>query len=164
MSGPRDEASRAAMPVLRERRRASVPNLKYDEGLSRVDTRGSWSSASELGAFGAAVRLGKRYKRRIHPLVKSALRFQRILQYYPRSTLHYPMTRFAFALLAFASAALATPLASTTTVAPPTPTAVQIHPNGNNAKCLDVQAAVFANGTPVQMYVFSTSQYFHSSL
>ncbi|KAJ3537979.1 hypothetical protein NM688_g6586 [Phlebia brevispora] len=28
----------------------------------------------------------------------------------------------------------------------------QIHPNGNTGKCLDVQGAVFANGTPVQIY------------
>ena len=29
----------------------------------------------------------------------------------------------------------------------------RIHPNGNTSKCLDVQGAVFANGTPVQMSV-----------
>ncbi|TFK45079.1 glucooligosaccharide oxidase [Crucibulum laeve] len=33
----------------------------------------------------------------------------------------------------------------------PAPTDVAIHPNGNTAKCLDVRAAVYANGTPVQM-------------
>ncbi|KIM35510.1 carbohydrate-binding module family 13 protein [Hebeloma cylindrosporum] len=32
----------------------------------------------------------------------------------------------------------------------PTPDA--LHPNGNNKKCLDVRGAVFANGTPVQIY------------
>lgn len=35
--------------------------------------------------------------------------------------------------------------------APPAPVARQIHPNGNTAKCLDVQAASFNDGTPVQM-------------
>ena len=34
---------------------------------------------------------------------------------------------------------------------PPTPTGQRIHPNGNNAKCLDVQGGTLANGTPVQM-------------
>ncbi|KAH9480021.1 Chitooligosaccharide oxidase [Psilocybe cubensis] len=36
---------------------------------------------------------------------------------------------------------------------PPTNTnGVAIHPNGNTAKCLDVRAAEYANGTPVQIY------------
>ena len=35
---------------------------------------------------------------------------------------------------------------------PPPPSKVhQVHPNGNTKKCLDVQAAKYANGTPVQM-------------
>ncbi|KAF8060691.1 G-X-X-X-Q-X-W domain-containing protein [Lyophyllum atratum] len=29
---------------------------------------------------------------------------------------------------------------------------VTLHPNGNNEKCLDVRGAVYANGTPVQIY------------
>ena len=37
---------------------------------------------------------------------------------------------------------------------PPTSVSVAIHPNGNANKCLDVQSAIFANGTPVQMYVW----------
>ncbi|EDR09941.1 carbohydrate-binding module family 13 protein, partial [Laccaria bicolor S238N-H82] len=32
------------------------------------------------------------------------------------------------------------------------PTGSALHPNGNLNKCLDVQAAVYANGTPVQIY------------
>ena len=40
---------------------------------------------------------------------------------------------------------------------PPTPTNSRIHPNGNNNKCLDVQGGVFADGTPVQMCVSSTT-------
>ncbi|KAF9556534.1 FAD-binding domain-containing protein [Agrocybe pediades] len=35
---------------------------------------------------------------------------------------------------------------------PPPTTDVSIHPNGNNNKCLDVRAATYANGTPVQIY------------
>lgn len=35
----------------------------------------------------------------------------------------------------------------------PAPFVVQIHPNGNNAKCLDIRGAAFENGTPVQMSV-----------
>lgn len=35
-----------------------------------------------------------------------------------------------------------------TAMAPP---AFQIHPNGNNNKCLDVRGAVFENNTPVDM-------------
>ncbi|TXT10863.1 hypothetical protein VHUM_02368 [Vanrija humicola] len=51
----------------------------------------------------------------------------------------------------------ATPSSSTTappssTTAPPTSSGKPIHPNGNNAKCLDVQGNVQANGTPVQIY------------
>ena len=34
---------------------------------------------------------------------------------------------------------------------PPPPNGVQIHPNGNTGKCLDVKSGVIANGTPVQM-------------
>jgi len=30
---------------------------------------------------------------------------------------------------------------------------VSLHPNGDTSKCLDVRLSVFANGTPVQMYV-----------
>ena len=30
-------------------------------------------------------------------------------------------------------------------------TSVQVHPNGNNAKCLDVKGDTLANGTAVQM-------------
>ncbi|KAF8981382.1 hypothetical protein BDQ17DRAFT_1337346 [Cyathus striatus] len=33
-----------------------------------------------------------------------------------------------------------------------TSTTVAIHPNGNTNKCLDVKGAVYANGTPVQIY------------
>ena len=36
-------------------------------------------------------------------------------------------------------------------LAAPSSIGVQIHPNGNNAKCLDVKGDVLANGTPVQM-------------
>jgi len=35
---------------------------------------------------------------------------------------------------------------------PPPANAVTIHPNGNTGKCLDVRGAVYANGTPVQIY------------
>lgn len=34
---------------------------------------------------------------------------------------------------------------------PPSSGTYRIHPNGNNAKCLDVVGGVFANGTPVDM-------------
>ena len=34
---------------------------------------------------------------------------------------------------------------------PPVQQVFQLHPNGNNAKCVDVRAAAFADGTPVQM-------------
>jgi hypothetical protein len=34
----------------------------------------------------------------------------------------------------------------------PPPSDVSIHPNGNTNKCLDVRAAAYANGTPVQIY------------
>lgn len=34
---------------------------------------------------------------------------------------------------------------------PVPPTVVQLHPNGDASKCLDVRAATFADGTPVQM-------------
>ena len=44
---------------------------------------------------------------------------------------------------------------STTSPPPPPPPSSgsgnRIHPNGDTSKCLDVQGAVFANGTPVQM-------------
>lgn len=36
----------------------------------------------------------------------------------------------------------------------------EIHPNGNNNKCLDVRGAVYANGTPVQMYVVFSGRRF----
>lgn len=42
---------------------------------------------------------------------------------------------------------------TTTTTPPPPPTGVAINPNGDTKKCLDVQGANFANGTPVQMCV-----------
>ncbi|KAG6840324.1 hypothetical protein C0991_007437 [Blastosporella zonata] len=51
---------------------------------------------------------------------------------------------------------------------PPPPT-VTLHPNGNAVKCLDVRGAVYANGTPVQMYVLEykanlfTSTYTYST-
>ncbi|KAF8890492.1 ricin B lectin domain-containing protein [Infundibulicybe gibba] len=35
---------------------------------------------------------------------------------------------------------------------PPPAGTVALHPNGNQAKCLDVRGAVYANGTPVQIY------------
>ncbi|RDB27209.1 Endo-1,4-beta-xylanase A [Hypsizygus marmoreus] len=35
---------------------------------------------------------------------------------------------------------------------PPTETGRVLHPNGRNNKCLDVRGAVYANGTPVQIY------------
>ncbi|KAL0961332.1 hypothetical protein HGRIS_006289 [Hohenbuehelia grisea] len=35
---------------------------------------------------------------------------------------------------------------------PPAPKGVEIHPNGNTKKCLDVQGNVRENGTPVQIY------------
>ena len=35
--------------------------------------------------------------------------------------------------------------------AAPAPGSFQLHPNGNNAKCLDVKGDVLANGTAVQM-------------
>ena len=35
---------------------------------------------------------------------------------------------------------------------PPPSGSVTIHPNGDTSKCLDVQSANIANGTPVQMY------------
>ncbi|KAF9562513.1 hypothetical protein CPC08DRAFT_663165 [Agrocybe pediades] len=49
------------------------------------------------------------------------------------------------------------PLSYTITFCPsgsfPTPLApTALHPNGNTNKCLDVRGAVFANGTPVQIY------------
>ncbi|KAF9457289.1 G-X-X-X-Q-X-W domain-containing protein [Collybia nuda] len=37
-------------------------------------------------------------------------------------------------------------------VLPPVNKGTTINPNGNNNKCLDVRGAVFANGTPVQIY------------
>ncbi|KDQ32888.1 carbohydrate-binding module family 13 protein, partial [Pleurotus ostreatus PC15] len=40
---------------------------------------------------------------------------------------------------------------STTSVPPPA-AGVAIHPNGNNAKCMDVRGGSVANGTPVQIY------------
>ncbi|KAG5650304.1 hypothetical protein H0H81_012686, partial [Sphagnurus paluster] len=35
---------------------------------------------------------------------------------------------------------------------PPVTQGLTIHPNNNTAKCLDVRGAVYANGTPVQIY------------
>ncbi|KAF5376989.1 hypothetical protein D9615_007348 [Tricholomella constricta] len=35
---------------------------------------------------------------------------------------------------------------------PPTAPIVELNPNGNKNKCLDVRGAVYANGTPVQIY------------
>ncbi|KAF8890494.1 ricin B lectin domain-containing protein [Infundibulicybe gibba] len=35
---------------------------------------------------------------------------------------------------------------------PPSTGVVNLHPNGNTAKCLDVRGAVLANGTPVQIF------------
>jgi len=35
---------------------------------------------------------------------------------------------------------------------PPGDNGRALHPNGNSKKCLDVRGAVFANGTPVQIY------------
>lgn len=46
---------------------------------------------------------------------------------------------------------------TTTTTPPPPPTGVALHPNGDASKCLDVQGANFADGTPVQMCVFLMS-------
>ena len=40
---------------------------------------------------------------------------------------------------------------STSPPPPPSGGGNRIHPNGNNGKCLDVQGAVLANGTPVQL-------------
>ena len=34
---------------------------------------------------------------------------------------------------------------------PPPVKTLQLHPNGNTKKCLDVRGAVYANGTPVQV-------------
>ncbi|KAF7773527.1 CAZyme family CBM13 [Agaricus bisporus var. burnettii] len=49
------------------------------------------------------------------------------------------------------------PVTSTTTMSTPPPSGTptpsfQIHPNGNTAKCLDVQGDIIENGTPVQIY------------
>ncbi|KAJ8520470.1 hypothetical protein ONZ45_g2708 [Pleurotus djamor] len=44
---------------------------------------------------------------------------------------------------------------SSTTMPPPTSTPkpfIQLHPNGNKSKCVDVRGGVVANGTPVQIY------------
>ncbi|KAF7796197.1 hypothetical protein EIP86_007371 [Pleurotus ostreatoroseus] len=45
-------------------------------------------------------------------------------------------------------------LGGTTPPPPPPPASnvVQLHPNGDSSKCLDVRAAEYANGTPVQIY------------
>lgn len=43
------------------------------------------------------------------------------------------------------------PPASTTPT--PAPSIFNLHPNGNNAKCVGIKAGVFADGTPVDMYV-----------
>ena len=46
------------------------------------------------------------------------------------------------------------PVAGSNLVVRQTPTRpFLLHPNGDASKCLDVRGAVFANGTPVQMYV-----------
>ncbi|GMK53992.1 hypothetical protein CspeluHIS016_0105780 [Cutaneotrichosporon spelunceum] len=63
------------------------------------------------------------------------------------------------ATLALASAQSAAPLAasspppsSTSSTPPPQAPGTDIHPNADTQKCLDVQGANFANGTPVQIY------------
>ena len=38
-------------------------------------------------------------------------------------------------------------------------TGVEIHPNGNDNKCLDVKDGTLANNTPVQMSVASPTPY-----
>lgn len=43
------------------------------------------------------------------------------------------------------------PPPTTSTTPPPPPSGVALHPNTASTKCLDVQGAVFANGTPVQV-------------
>ncbi|CAA7263867.1 unnamed protein product [Cyclocybe aegerita] len=63
---------------------------------------------------------------------------------------------FATSFVAFLFAlpiALAMPQGTTPPPTPPTcPGQGQIHPNGVYNKCLDVQGALFQNGTPVQVY------------
>jgi len=44
------------------------------------------------------------------------------------------------------------PPGSGSTSVPPTPVGRPFHPNNINSKCLDVKGAVFANGTPVQIF------------
>jgi hypothetical protein len=44
---------------------------------------------------------------------------------------------------------------------PPPPLGRNLNPNLNLNKCLDVRGGVFANGTPVQMFVLSPSFYTH---
>jgi hypothetical protein len=44
------------------------------------------------------------------------------------------------------------PPPSSTTTPPPAATGTVLHPNGDAKKCLDVQGANFANGTPVQLW------------
>jgi len=39
-----------------------------------------------------------------------------------------------------------------------------LHPFGDNSKCLDVKGAVFADGTPVQMYVAIAMPILHAVL
>ncbi|EDR03633.1 carbohydrate-binding module family 13 protein, partial [Laccaria bicolor S238N-H82] len=41
---------------------------------------------------------------------------------------------------------------TSTITATPTPTGVQIHPNSNNTKCMDVAGNIRQNGTPVQIF------------
>ncbi|TXT09763.1 uncharacterized protein COLE_03697 [Cutaneotrichosporon oleaginosum] len=60
-------------------------------------------------------------------------------------------TLAAFATLALVSAQSCPP-PSSTTPPPPPPTGTVLHPNGDAGKCLDVQGANFANGTPVQIW------------
>ncbi|BEI89301.1 uncharacterized protein CcaverHIS019_0206630 [Cutaneotrichosporon cavernicola] len=55
------------------------------------------------------------------------------------------------ATLALASAQDCPPPTSSSTP-PPKATGTVIHPNGDTSKCLDVQGANFANGTPVQIW------------
>lgn len=57
----------------------------------------------------------------------------------------------ALAILANLALVAAQCSPTTTTAPPPPPTGTALHPNGDAKKCLDVQGANFANGTPVQM-------------
>lgn len=48
------------------------------------------------------------------------------------------------------------PSAPSSPSTPPPPASHQIHPDGNTAKCLEVQGGVFSDGTLVQMYVMAS--------